>query len=193
MVIALGFTGILKKPAVLVTILALLLLLGETSFAGWELNAILRLTAMFISGALFLSLRQQMSFSWVGASVSATALLLLLSRPHLSNLAVAAFGAYLIFWFAAMQNRFLNHINNEIDLSYGTYLYAWPVGSLLIWYLPWLGPLWVLALTLLATYPLAWISWHTIEKPCISFKGPAVKLFGDLDKRALTFLGRIAD
>lgn len=54
------------------------------------------------------------------------------------------------------------------DLSYGTYLWAWPVtqiGVLLFGSQPWL-----VVLTLAATLSIAWLSWHVIESPALKLK-----------------------
>jgi peptidoglycan/LPS O-acetylase OafA/YrhL len=57
------------------------------------------------------------------------------------------------------------------DLSYGLYIYAFPVQQTLIWLLkdklPWGA---VLALTLLVTFTLAFASWHLVEKRALRLK-----------------------
>lgn len=57
------------------------------------------------------------------------------------------------------------------DLSYGTYIYAWPIQQL---YISWLGaetPYMLLLLPSAATTLLmAYLSWHLIEKPFMSMK-----------------------
>ena len=57
------------------------------------------------------------------------------------------------------------------DISYGMYIYAWPVQVILLM----LGsePLgWVLnaLLTIVVTVPIAWFSWRYIEKPAMALK-----------------------
>lgn len=57
------------------------------------------------------------------------------------------------------------------DLSYGLYIYAFPVQQTLIWLLkdrlPWSA---VLALTVLSTLALAFASWHLVEKMALRLK-----------------------
>lgn len=58
------------------------------------------------------------------------------------------------------------------DLSYGVYIYAFPVQQTVV-YLG-LGRGWSfewhLVLSVLATYGLAWLSWHVVEKPALRIK-----------------------
>lgn len=53
------------------------------------------------------------------------------------------------------------------DLSFGTYIYGWPVAQTLIHHLPGLSAPALAAMTLLATLPLATISWHLVERPAL--------------------------
>jgi peptidoglycan/LPS O-acetylase OafA/YrhL len=53
------------------------------------------------------------------------------------------------------------------DLSYGTYLYGWPVAQLIVHLLPGIGPLELALLSTLATLPLAAASWYLIEHPSL--------------------------
>jgi peptidoglycan/LPS O-acetylase OafA/YrhL len=80
-------------------------------------------------------------------------------------------GGYLIFWFAFLPSTpQMNRINATTDLSYGIYLYAWPVQSLLVKYIDGISPWLVMVFTTLATVPLAFASWKLIERPFLSFK-----------------------
>lgn len=60
------------------------------------------------------------------------------------------------------------------DLSYGLYLYAFPVQQLIVqrWG-AWLAP-WSLTVAALAVaLPLAWLSWHLVERPCLHRANPS--------------------
>ena len=59
-------------------------------------------------------------------------------------------------------------INNANDISYGVYLYAWPVGKLLLWYWPAMPLLACIAANWLIACALGWVSWHVIEKPAMA-------------------------
>ncbi|NBZ89181.1 acyltransferase family protein [Stagnihabitans tardus] len=51
------------------------------------------------------------------------------------------------------------------DLSYGLYLMGWPVAQSLMHHLPGLSAPVLALCTLAATLPLAWASWHLVERP----------------------------
>ena len=57
------------------------------------------------------------------------------------------------------------------DLSYGLYLYAFPVQQVLIWQLKDRLSWWsILALVCATTASLAWVSWHLVEKRALRYK-----------------------
>ncbi|WP_426520277.1 acyltransferase family protein [Diaminobutyricibacter sp. McL0618] len=60
------------------------------------------------------------------------------------------------------------------DVSYGAYIYGWPVAQVLVffalkWSIP-LNPYLVFVTTMIITLPLAFVSWRLIEKPALSLK-----------------------
>jgi peptidoglycan/LPS O-acetylase OafA/YrhL len=60
------------------------------------------------------------------------------------------------------------------DLSYGIYIYAWPVQQIGVAMLGADTSWWALiAITLAATLPIAWASWRYVEEPCLRFKPSA--------------------
>jgi len=55
------------------------------------------------------------------------------------------------------------------DLSYGIYIYAWPVQQTLVYFFhP--GVYWLTVYTILITIVLGYMSWHLVEKPALKFK-----------------------
>lgn len=53
------------------------------------------------------------------------------------------------------------------DLSYGLYIYGWPVAQTLIHLRPGLSPAELAALSLASTLPFAAASWHLVERPAL--------------------------
>jgi peptidoglycan/LPS O-acetylase OafA/YrhL len=54
------------------------------------------------------------------------------------------------------------------DLSYGLYLYAFPVQQLVLTFLP--RSTWPVLTCAAATVPLAFLSWHLVERPALRWK-----------------------
>jgi peptidoglycan/LPS O-acetylase OafA/YrhL len=146
LVVALGLLGCFRHRWAMAVLTAALfaafiaLKLGVYSAppfqAGSPLGALeptLRLTGLFAAGSCFLLYGVRFN-GWV-----ALACLVPLAASQLSpvsaDLGVALFGGYALFWFGFnMKARWALTINNKDDISYGVYLYGWPVTSALIWF-----------------------------------------------------------
>lgn len=64
----------------------------------------------------------------------------------------------------------LRRLTNETDLSYGVYIYGWPITQAVIWAHPDLSPWGVLSLAIPLSLGAAWLSWRFIERPAMSLK-----------------------
>ena len=116
-------------------------------------------------GSLFYLWRDHIRLHRFGAAVALLALCACLFVTKLAEPALAVFGVYLIFAFANWPHSgVLGRINNRDDISYGLYLYAWPIENLIVWL--WALPLFVAGTaTLLIAAGFGWLSWQIIEKP----------------------------
>ncbi|MEO6690467.1 MAG: hypothetical protein ABIS07_10950, partial [Dokdonella sp.] len=76
--------------------------------------------------------------------------------------------AYFVFWFAYVPR--LPTIPKEFDLSYGVYLWAWPVQQSVIMLGHVREPLVVFAITAPIVLVIAAFSWRYIEKPALALK-----------------------
>ena len=70
----------------------------------------------------------------------------------------------------------LTHRSTEpgADLSYGTYLYGWPVQQTLHALLPGSTALVLLAPSIVITLAVAALSWSAVEKPALALKAKAL-------------------
>jgi peptidoglycan/LPS O-acetylase OafA/YrhL len=77
--------------------------------------------------------------------------------------------SYCVLWLAFRLP--IRHFARHGDLSYGTYIYAFPIQQLLALYglNRWGMPAYV-ALALAGTLPVAFLSWRLVEKPWLSLK-----------------------
>jgi len=177
-----GLFGELWRRRILVFLLMVLLLVSAfvpignnaftlpSNFSGPPKDAV-RFASLFLSGATFYIFRDHISYRNDLAIIAAIALLGSLFNHATEVLAMGTLGGYLIFWFAFLKcTPRLNRINKETDVSYGVYLYAWPIQNLLIKFVPGITPLLVMILTTISAAALAILSWNLIEKPSLSFK-----------------------
>ena len=79
----------------------------------------------------------------------------------------ALFGSYLVIYLAL--NRKLPPVPAARfgDLSYGLYIYGWPIEQCVVYFSGGTAPWWeVFGLSLALAVPAAFLSWHTIESRC---------------------------
>ncbi|MCU1325627.1 MAG: acyltransferase, partial [Bryobacterales bacterium] len=147
----------------------LLLVLG--TFVHREPVHELHFAAAFLVGVSFFLYRNSLLRWLTGGKVTACALVAataMYRNSHLAEAALVTFGAACLFWLALKAPLGpLQRINNRWDISYGVYLYGWPVANLFRWHDPGISP-WSLAiLTLPVAAFLGVLSWWGIERRAI--------------------------
>ena len=168
-VLGLGVAGLLRRRwvvpvlfVVAVGTLALVLLPGFDHVPLLKHAA--RFATMFLAGALLHQVRHRVPAH--GLLVLAALGLVVLGAvlvPADYRLVAALPLAYAVVVGGALLRHPAATLRH--DLSYGTYVYAYPVQQLLVGTLPGLGPAGLLGLSLAGTLPLAAASWWWVERP----------------------------
>jgi peptidoglycan/LPS O-acetylase OafA/YrhL len=128
------------------------------------------LAGMFCVGASYYLFRKDIVLTHRLAALSFTLLIMGLLSPVGAPIAVATAGSYLIFYAAQFGGVTpLASVNNSDDVSYGLYLYAWPIGKLMQWYVPTLGVWETVLVTIFTSYGFGYASWLLIEKPVMEW------------------------
>ncbi|GAA2902814.1 acyltransferase [Microbacterium esteraromaticum] len=128
-----------------------------------------RLGTYFVAGALLYVLRERVAFRWEFAAASAAAVILTAVSGTFDFLAPIPL-AYLCMWLGIALP--LHRIGAKNDISYGMYIYAFPVQQLLAITIGRGLPLWLYMLaSIAATVPLAWASWTLVERPAMKLRG----------------------
>ncbi|MEV0192814.1 acyltransferase [Kitasatospora purpeofusca] len=79
--------------------------------------------------------------------------------------------AYLLLWIAAFTPRPLTRIGTKVDLSYGVYIYAFPIQqTLTLWHVPAHGYAVYTGTSVVLSILAAFLSWHIVEKPALELK-----------------------
>ncbi|MDR3488079.1 MAG: acyltransferase [Bradyrhizobium sp.] len=127
-----------------------------------------RFFALFLAGSCFYLFSREIPFC-VGYIVFSSLFLGIgLCFYSSVNIAVALFGSYLIFSAARnCADTFLARINNNIDISYGIYLYAWPINKLILYYFHGIGLVESGILTLAISSIVGYVSWIVVEMPAL--------------------------
>jgi peptidoglycan/LPS O-acetylase OafA/YrhL len=177
-----GICRLLRRPAAWIGTTAVLLIVvadkGLERHLEWnQLRAftgtpkdVYLLTATFFVGGCYYLLRERIVFRPIFAIPAAIGLVL--AAIFLSgNLEIfmILLGGYLLFYVTQVPIRSLPSIGKFPDISYGVYLYGWPVEALWIWYRrgsPWIAFL----ISVPICFGLGWLSWHFVERPMLKLK-----------------------
>ena len=106
-------------------------------------------------------------FGWLAA----LGVVLAMATPWFTE-ALALGGAYTVLVLAYHAPRWFKRLTRKGDISYGAYIYAFPVQQALVPFslsLSW-PALANMALAFPITLGLAWLSWHYVEAPALRFK-----------------------
>jgi peptidoglycan/LPS O-acetylase OafA/YrhL len=176
LVMALGLTGILRRRGVVLglTIGSLLLYVGSgyvqlPAVSGAMATVfglpdrLLRLLTFFLVGVCFYKWQVKFSGGLAAAALAASALALL--HPTLVTAVLPIGFSYALLWFCFCSRVRLQGWGKYGDFSYGTYLYAFPIQQLLVY---WTGNSWSPLLHFAVALPLSVLagvlSWHAVER-----------------------------
>jgi peptidoglycan/LPS O-acetylase OafA/YrhL len=127
-----------------------------------------RFSIMFLAGALLYQYRNRIPARWSLVAVSAVIVASASFLPDYRPIGAIPLAYLIIVSGTLIRNKRLALRN---DLSYGVYIYAWPVQQLLVVCgLTFLHPLVFAVCAALATVPLAALSWFVVEKPALALK-----------------------
>lgn len=123
-------------------------------------------TLFFGTGVAAFLLRDKLRLSWQPLP-ALVAFFLVARRSDLAEFASAGLLGYGLLWLATFRFGPLRRATNASDLSYGTYIYSFPVSQTLLHVWPGLNLVSLIATTLAITLLLAFLSWELIERPAL--------------------------
>jgi peptidoglycan/LPS O-acetylase OafA/YrhL len=168
MVLGLGVSRLLTVPvALLLLALGIACLhfdaLGLLGGWGWLLG-------FFAAGMALYKLRATRIFDGRVALLALAGLVLSVPLRQFIPL-FPLFGCYLALWLALNPRLPVIPAARFGDLSYGLYIYGWPVEEAAIWLMGGRAAWWqVFGIALPATAALAFLSWHLVERPALRLK-----------------------
>jgi peptidoglycan/LPS O-acetylase OafA/YrhL len=166
-------------------------ILSVGAYAGWsrvvgpllggnaDAQVLIKLLPLFLGGALVQLLRARLPLHWTGAAISVVVVLGAIKVLNgWSAQLTAPFIAYLLLYIGSVVP--CPHLVRRHDISYGVYVYAWPVQQLLVFtgiHEHSVALYDVLALA--GTVPFAVASWLVVERPAMRrarrARGPATR------------------
>lgn len=179
-VMVLGVLGLIQKRNLwlVFTIIFYLLLIIQKLCYKFDYNIFffsykflyLNLNTFFLTGGCFYLYRNRIQFDKIAASIAFIVLLIGTFSRFGADLVLGTAGGYLLFYFALKPTHTLVKFNKIPDLSYGVYLYGWPVQKLLLWFFPIFSPYILFFISVFGCLILGALSWYAIEKPLMKLK-----------------------
>ena len=127
-----------------------------------------RFAVMFLAGALLYQFRNVIPARWSLVAVSVVIVLAASLLPNYRLIGGIPLAYAIIVSGALIHNK---RLRLRTDLSYGVYIYAFPIQQLLvICGLGIMNPIVFAIIAAIATLPLAALSWFLVEKPSLSLK-----------------------
>ncbi|MFL5114190.1 MAG: acyltransferase family protein [Microvirga sp.] len=178
-VFAAGLAGLMRQrivalgliAALFLAIIALDLLHPD---AGKATQTSLRLPFLFAAGGVLYLWSDRLPVSWIIAASLLAATWLAAGTPLYKAL-LFAFESYGVIWLALAPGLSHPALEPHADLSYGTYLYGWPVQQTLVQLFPGAAALSLLPPAVAISLIVAALSWYLVEKPALSLKARLVR------------------
>jgi peptidoglycan/LPS O-acetylase OafA/YrhL len=131
--------------------------------------AFLRFSMCFIFGVFYRCYRDAIPWSAFGFVVALAFMMLGMCVYEIAEASVCLFGGYAMIWLAERAPVF--HAFNKLpDVSYGVYLYAWPINKALLWFWPAISLGESMLMVLFAALAAGCLSWYLVEKPALRLK-----------------------
>jgi peptidoglycan/LPS O-acetylase OafA/YrhL len=179
--LAAGLLGLLRRGPALALVAALAMGLAAAEFLHPDLSegaeTRFRLPLLFASGsALYLWRDRLRHRAWPLVALALAAALLQGTPPYRATLFLAE--AYGAIWLALSPALAHPALEPRADLSYGIYLYGWPIQQSLHALMPAAAPWLLLPPALALTGLVAAASWVAVEKPALRLKARALRARG---------------
>lgn len=187
LLVVIGVTGVIKKGWGLALLAALFIVVSapvpeamirtidqlSTSLVPWLDNHrnMLRFFGFFLAGSTFYHYQHIIPLNVKITLICVVGLIFTSLIRELNDVGISIFGTYLIFACARWgAGNWLSKVNNTTDVSYGVYLYAWPITQILIW-IGFTNPVSVAVLTFAGALACGFASWKLVEQPAMAIGG----------------------
>lgn len=179
-VIIFACLGIYRRRMLLLCLTVVLLVLSALHFRPiipmtatilGDPYLLIRCLGLFCVGSIYYEFRSIIRYRGAYVLVAVCCLFICMYYSFFSEIAFGVFGGYVIFWVALrFKSRVLQKINGgKDDISYGVYLYAWPIQSAIVYFFHVRSPWLLIALTVPISFAVGFVSWRAIEKPAKYF------------------------
>lgn len=137
-----------------------------------DFSLLMKLAPFFLGGAVvYFVIEKHGVNAWIGAASVIVSVVLVLGVDRWGGQLAAPFIAYAVLWLSTLVPQPAWIERN--DVSYGFYIYAWPVQQLLVVFGfglsndPWMFVLYNVVAAVI-TFGLGWLSWIFVERPVMA-------------------------
>lgn len=181
LVAGLGVLGLLRRRWTLLVITGGCLIYSIIASP----QPIRRFIPLYLAGTCFYLFRDVIRYTARGSALAVVAFVVCQNNSAVAHAMMPILGGYLLFAAAFAPSPLLRSFGTRPDISFGVYLYAWPIAKLLIWRSPDL-PLWTLNIsTILLAVAAGLASWYAVEFPALrlrKFFTPRTRFAGNSGK-----------
>lgn len=179
MLLFLGMIGLAGRRYVMFFFFFVLLFLDIAVFSKTEYASVfiltmpaayvVRLGIFFFAGSLFYLYREMVV---INSKIIIGALLMMVISFRIPYGSIICYFVlpYLVFCLAFSDIPLLRYFTRKIDVSYGVYIYAFPVQQTLLHFFDYENALVFFISSYVLTLTIAFLSWTFIEKPCLRLK-----------------------
>jgi peptidoglycan/LPS O-acetylase OafA/YrhL len=164
----LGITAILWRKNILLPVIFMTVLMWAVWYDNPALNKI-RFAAYFLIGSYLYVNREKMEYKlWLSALLFIP-VVIFFKTPFMFVFALIAI-PYFVLCIAYLPIRHLHKFGTAGDPSYGMYIYSYPIQQTILHFIPAIAVSQLIGLTFAVVIPMAYASWHFIEKKALSLK-----------------------
>lgn len=140
------------------------------------LSADVFLIGLFCAGGVFYLYRDRIRFRLPYAVIALPICFGLQFNQATAEIALMTAGAYILFYFATRKSdNFIGRFTEKTDLSYGIYLYSFPIQQLILWWDRDVGMYKLLGISVVSAWVLGAVSWYAVERPALGLKPRSVR------------------
>ena len=172
-VLVIGMTLASRRPLGRLAWCALLIPVALASYGTGVKppHTLTQLFVLFAGAATYYLLRRRVVLSpWILA-LAILAWQLSYGLPFYGHILIQAVAfPYIVLFLAYRWLSPLRHLVRPGDVSYGIFIWAFPVQQTIIHLVPLISPWQLIGLALPTTYGIALLSWHVIERPALRWR-----------------------
>lgn len=172
LVLASGVAGLFRWRQLwlaVFTMSALVHMLASFDVVSFSGTVYFRFLMAFSAGCCFYLYRGVLPWTPALARVALLLFAACMFFKPLAEPGLCLFWGYAILYYAHAGTAFTG-FNRLPDVSYGIYLYAWPINKILLWHFPALNVYLMMVLVGALSIVAGTISWYAVEKPFLRFK-----------------------